>query len=75
MYDAVRKGGYIIFSMRDQYYEPLGHKAKVDEMVREGKFKYVKAFSWLRNEQMADDKEKSGIFHPEKATVWVYQRM
>ena len=37
MYDAIVKGGYILFSVRDRYYEPLGHKAKVDEMVKEGK--------------------------------------
>ena len=69
MRDAVKDGGYIMFSVRDRYYEPLGHKAYVDKLVADSKLKYVKAYHWIRNEDLKDE---HGIFYPEPATVYVY---
>ena len=74
MYNAVVKGGYILYSVRDKYYEPLGHRAKVDEMTKAGKLKYVKCYSWVRNEEMEGEK-KTDLFYPEPASVYVYQRL
>ena len=34
MYEALLPGGYILFSVRDRYYESLGHRTKIDEMVK-----------------------------------------
>ena len=74
MYEAVVPGGYIIFSVRDKYYESLGHKAKISELVEAGKFKYVKQYCWVKNEEMEGDK-KTDTFYPEPATVYVYKRL
>ena len=30
MYDITKKGGYLIFSVRDRYFESVGVKAKVE---------------------------------------------
>ena len=74
MYDCVLPGGYILYSVRDRYYEPLGHKAKVESMVSAGKLKFVKQFAWVRNEEMEGEK-KTELFYPEPASVYVYQRL
>ena len=71
MYDAVIPRGYIVFSVRDKYYISEGHKAKVDEMVQEGKFKFVKQYCWVRNEEMEGDK-KTELFYPEPSSVYVF---
>ena len=41
-------------------------------MVKDGKLKHIKSYSWVRNEEMTGDK-KTDLFYPEPATVYVYQ--
>ena len=66
MYEAVVPGGHIIFSVRDKYYEPVGHKAKVEEMVKEGKLEFVKQYCWVRNEEMEGDKKTDTFYHSQR---------
>ena len=74
MHEAVKPGGYICYSIRDRFYEPLGHEKKVAEMVESGKFKFVRTYKWVKHEEMAGEK-KTDAFYPEPATVYVYQRI
>ena len=74
MHQAVKKGGYIVFSVRDRYYEPLGHQKKVAEMVDAGKIKFVRSYEWVKHEEM-DGEKRTDAFYPEPATVFVYQRL
>ena len=74
MYDVVKSGGYIVFSVRDRYYESTGVKEKTEQMVKDGKMKHLKSYCWVRNEEM-DGEKKTVLFYPEPATVYVYLRV
>ena len=74
MLEALKIGGYIIYSVRDKYYQPLGHQAKVDQMEKDGKLKYIVCYQWVKNEKIEGEEHKA-IFNPEPASVYVYQKL
>jgi biotin operon repressor len=48
MFQALKKGGYLIFSMREKYYEVLGHKNHLEKMEENNKIKFMFTCSEIR---------------------------
>ena len=75
MLQCVKTNGYIIYSLRDSYYQDasLGFKAKMDELLAEGKIKLVKQHSWKKYEGM-ENVEGMGLFVPDVCHVFAFQK-
>ncbi len=74
MHNILKEGGYLIFSVRAKYYGSLGHEAYIENMAKEGKFKFIDRLTFKKFEGMEEIKDM-GLFAPDMAHVITYQKM
>ena len=67
---ALKKGGYAIFTTREEYLEKLGYQTKIDELVESAKWEFVKKVDFTR---YADG--DIGRFKPTQVSVYAYQKL
>ena len=67
-----KEGSALIFAARNDYYEELGFKARVDQLVSEGKLElvYQKGFT---KQTRTDHFEDKSFFYPVEATLYHFR--
>lgn len=70
---ALKKGGYAVFTSRNEYLEPLGYQKGIDEQLESGKWELVtkKAYEKYSN---AKDQDLGG-FKPTISEVFVFRKL
>ena len=71
MVEVVTIGGYIIFSMREKYYNEEGHKEEIEKILNDKKIRFIKSYSWIKYEGLESEK-CVGVFLPDPTSVLVF---
>ena len=76
MLQTLKPNGYMMLSVREKVFVELGHQTLIDELLKAGKIKLLKQFCWVKYEGMQVKEVKdSDFFHPDPASVSVFQRL
>mmetsp|Transcript_11529 Transcript_11529/g.13049 ORF Transcript_11529/g.13049 Transcript_11529/m.13049 type:complete len:225 (+) Transcript_11529:3-677(+) len=70
---ALKQGGYAIFTTREEYLTKYKYQEKIDALVEEGKWEFVKQEDFLRYNNMKGD--GVGRFKPTKVMVFCYKKL
>ncbi|CAI2379159.1 unnamed protein product [Moneuplotes crassus] len=70
---ALKQGGYAIFTTREEYLTKYNYQEKMDALVEEGKWEFVKQEEFLRYNNMKGD--GVGRFKPTKVLVFAYKKL
>ena len=70
---ACKQGGYIVFTVREEYLETLGYGAKMQELVDAGKMEKIKEVDFLKYQNMKDN--PVGRFKPKEQKCFVYKKL
>ena len=70
---SLKVGGYAIFTTREEYLTKYKYQEKMDALVEEGKWEFVKQEEFLRYNNMKG--EGVGRFKPTKVLVFAYKKL
>ena len=66
----------MFFSVREKFFMELGHLARVEQLMAEGKIKLLKQYWWVKFEGVDESKtEGSDLFFPADASCNVFMRL
>jgi hypothetical protein len=69
---ALKTGGYAVFATRTMYLTKYNYIDKMEELVAEGKWKYVSELTFDRYDQL---EEGIGRFSKVEAKAFAYQKL
>jgi len=62
MYESVKIGGFIFFTLREDYFECLPHKKEIEQLEKEGKVKLIDSSSCKKFDGIENSEENLGVF-------------
>lgn len=74
MWQSLKNGGYLIFTVREKSFIELGHRQYLDELVSKGFFKLVKEVNWNKYEDIKDV-EMQGLLYKDTAQCLICQKL
>lgn len=69
---ALKVGGYAVFATRTMYLEKYNYINKMEELVAQGKWKYIDVITFDRYDQL---EEGIGRFSKVEAKAFAYQKL